>query len=227
MKTKFPIPSSVPLSGRFGACYQMITKYPSKGKVILDVGSSAGTMEYKISNLGFKKIIGIEPNRAAVEFSRKNVSGAEFHVSTADKLPVANGSVDIVSMFDVIEHVPINGEVDAFREVYRVLKKDGVLVLTTPNNNWITNLLDPAWYLGHRHYKPRDLTKLVEKAGLNVRKTEVKGDIWSSIYFIWLYISKWIFGKTLPRNSWIEMKENDGYKSPGIFTLFLEARKTC
>lgn len=225
MKAKFPKPVSVPISGRFGACYQMVAKQVTKGKVILDVGSSAGTLAAKVSKFGFKRIIGVEPNEKAVMFARKHVRNATFYVSTADKLPVADQSIDIVSMFDVIEHVPKGREIDAFIEVARVLKRGGVFILTTPNSNWLTNILDPAWYLGHRHYRPETIAALAKKAGLKVKKTEVRGDIWSSIYFLWLYTAKWIFRQTLPRNSWIEKKENDGYKKPGIFTLFLEAKK--
>lgn len=225
MKSRFPRPSQVPLTGRFGFCFRRISSQPTKNKILVDVGSSAGTLEAKLKDLGFKKIIGVEPNEKAVKFSKNLVKNAEFYVSTADKLPVKDKIADFVTIFDVIEHVPLNGEVDALKEACRVLKKRGRLFLTTPNSNWITNILDPAWYLGHRHYRPDEIKSFIKKAGMKVKSIEVRGDIWSSMYFLWLYFSKWILKIAVPRNKWIEMMEDRGYEKPGIFTLFAEAEK--
>ncbi|MBX4205655.1 class I SAM-dependent methyltransferase [Candidatus Microgenomates bacterium] len=223
MKGKFPNYSQVPVIGRFRFCLEQLDKQNLKNKVLVDVGSSTGLMESKLVNKGLKKIIGVEPYEEAVNYSKKNIKGVEFHVSTADKLPVKDNSIDIVTMFDVIEHVPQNGEMDAFQEVNRILKKGGIFLLTTPHNNLFTNLLDPAWYLGHRHYKPDDMKKMIEKLGFKVKRMEVRGSIWSSIYMLWFYVMKWIFGQSLPRNKWIERKEDEGYNKEGIFTLFIES----
>ncbi len=128
-------------------------------------------------------------------------------------------------MFDVIEHVPVGGEMDALVEAFRVLKKKGVFLLSTPNNSFVTNLLDPAWYLGHRHYKPKYLITMIENAGFKVKTIRVRGSVWSSIYMCWFYFVKWIFGNSLPRNNWLERKEDEGYDRPGVFTIFVEAVK--
>lgn len=225
MKGKFPKYSEVPVIGRFRFCLEQLGKHNLKNKVLVDIGSSTGLMESKLVNKKLKKLIGIEPYGEAVEFSKKNIKGVEFYVSTADKLPVKNNTADIATMFDVIEHVPKNGEMDAFKEVNRILKRGGIFLLTTPHNNFFTNLLDPAWYLGHRHYEPQKIKRMIEKSGLKVKKIEVRGSIWSSLYMLWFYIMKWIFGQKLPRSEWIENKEDEGYNQKGIFTLFLEANK--
>lgn len=225
MKGKFPKHNEVPVIGRFRFCLEQLDNQNLKNKVLVDVGSSTGLMESKLINKRLKKLIGVEPYDEAVKFSKKNIKKVEFYVSTADKLPVKNNSTDVVTMFDVIEHVPKYGEMDAFKEVNRILRKGGVFLLTTPHNNFFTNLLDPAWYLGHRHYKPERMKKMIEKSGLKVKKMDIRGSIWSSIYMLWFYIMKWIFGQKLPRNEWIESKEDEGYNQKGIFTLFIEACK--
>jgi ubiquinone/menaquinone biosynthesis C-methylase UbiE len=127
MQNNFPKNSEVPVVGRFRSCLRLLEKYNLKGKVLLDVGSSTGLLESKLKRRGLKKMIGIEPNKEAVEFARKTVKDAEFHIGTADNLLVKNNTCDIVTMFDVIEHIPENGERDAFFEVKRVLKKGGNL----------------------------------------------------------------------------------------------------
>jgi 2-polyprenyl-3-methyl-5-hydroxy-6-metoxy-1,4-benzoquinol methylase len=50
-------------------------------------------------------------------------------------LPVASGAIDVVVSFDVLEHV--EDEATALREIHRVLKPDGEIVLTVPNKGWI------------------------------------------------------------------------------------------
>ncbi len=48
-----------------------------------------------------------------------------------DRIPVADGSVDLVILSEVIEHLPDSDA--ALRELHRVLRPGGGLVLTTPN----------------------------------------------------------------------------------------------
>ncbi len=49
----------------------------------------------------------------------------------ANNLPIKNSSVDVVTSFDMIEHLY---DPDKFlKETKRILKKDGILILSTPN----------------------------------------------------------------------------------------------
>lgn len=223
----FPNYLDVPVIGRFRWCLQLLRSKNLKNKTIVDVGCSTGLLESKLIDLDFKKIISFDPSEKAVNFAKKNINDkrVSFFVSTADKIPAKDNSTDLVIIFDVIEHVPANTEDKVFGEINRVLKKGGVMLLTTPNNNLFTNLIDPAWYLGHRHYIPKNLKMIIEKSGLKVKKVETRGSIWGSIYMLWFYVMKWIFGQSLPRSGWIEKKEDEGYNKKGIFTLHIEAVK--
>lgn len=211
--------------GRIRECLSFIRSQKLKDKVFVDVGCSTGFVISKIAKEPVKKIIGIDPSKESIESARLNNPNVQFFISGADMLPIEDGSADVVTMFDVIEHVPKNTEREVFAEVKRVLKKNGKLLISTPNSNFLTNFLDPAWYFGHRHYKVSRIIKIIEKAGLKVRKTFVKGSLWSSIYMFWFYLAKWVFRKNNPRNTWLERMEDVGYNYPGIFTIFIEAEK--
>ena len=50
-------------------------------------------------------------------------------------LPVADAAVDLVTSFEVLEHVP--DESFALREIHRVLKPGGEIILSVPNKWWI------------------------------------------------------------------------------------------
>lgn len=225
MKNEFPPLKNIPVKGRLKTCLDLIKKEKLKGKVLVDVGCSSGWFEFKLQREGLKEVIGVDSKRKAIAFAKKNVKKARFFVSPADRLPVKDASADLVTMFDVIEHVPKGGEIKALREAVRVLKKKGKLFLSTPNFHIITNLLDPAWYLGHRHYKPEKIRELVEKAGFRVLELEVRGGLWSICYMLWFYLMKWVFAESLPRNTWLENKDDEDYLKKSIFTAFVVAEK--
>ncbi len=57
-----------------------------------------------------------------------------FITGDATALPFENESFDAVTMFDVLEHVPDDGA--AVTEALRVLRPDGALMVSTPNEHW-------------------------------------------------------------------------------------------
>lgn len=222
---KFPKYSEVPVKGRLKVCLSLLKKERLKDKILVDVGCSFGWFLSKLEKCKLRKAIGIDPNKKAVELARRNVSFADFFVSEAGKLPLKDRSADLITMFDVIEHVPKREELKTLKEIARVLKKGGKFFLSTPNSHLITNLLDPAWYLGHRHYKPGKVEKFMKKAGFKVLKIETRGNLWSITYMLWFYVMKWVFRQTLPRNKWLEEKDDDDYLKKGVFTIFVTAEK--
>ena len=223
---KFTLDMAV--SGRVLACLNLLKQHKLRGKTLVDVGSSFGWLEKELLDIEKTiKIVGVEPDRKAVAFANKNIKNAKFLVGDALKLPVKENFADIVTLFDVIEHVPTNTERQALEEVNRVLKHNGLLFLSTPNSTFFMNLLDPAFYFGHRHYKTSQLTSFLKKSGFKIVKSTIKGGYWFSLYLIWLYITKRITGNFLPRNKFLEKKEAGEFLSNklGLHTHFIVAQK--
>lgn len=225
MSIKFSNYKDINITGRLRVCVELAKKVNIKNKIVLDVGCSNGLMAYLLSFEKPKKYIGIDPSKKAITYAKKNIKKASFYQSNADKLPVKNSSVDTALLFDVIEHVPMNTEKKVFKEVARILKRKGKLVLSTPNSNFITNVLDPAWYFGHRHYNPKIIKLYLEESGFSVELQEVRGGIWFSIYLILLYISKWIFKNPNFKNDTIMRKDDIQFSKPGIHTIYIIATK--
>lgn len=225
MRNTYPKYSSVPIRGRLKICLELLKAQGLKGKTLIDIGCSNGLLISQLRGEGLKKIIGLDPNESAILFARENIKYARFLVSSADTIALGNNQADIVSMFDVIEHVPPETESKVLTEARRVLKIGGVILLSTPNNSFLTNVLDPAWYFGHRHYRIADIKNLFKRSGFKVEWIGVKGDIWFSIYLIYLYTMKHIFKINMPKNSFLEKKDDDGFANEGIHTIFVLARK--
>lgn len=61
-------------------------------------------------------------------------AGRGFAVGDATCLPLRSGCADVVTLFDVVEHIPDDRA--AIREALRALRPGGSLLLTTPADTW-------------------------------------------------------------------------------------------
>lgn len=216
----------VDIKGRVRVCLETVISQGVEGKTIVDVGSSIGWLEEELLKYRPKKIVGIEPDPGAVNFAKRKIKAAQFFIGSAEDIPLSSSFADIVTMFDVLEHVPKDKEHLAVKEAFRVLKPKGKLVLSTPNYHLLTNILDPAWYFGHRHYDKKYLRKVLTRAEFKVERLEIRGGIWFSVYLIWHYVMKWVLRKPFAVNKYmIEMDDVQFSKKNGIHTIFLVARK--
>lgn len=59
--------------------------------------------------------------------------GAKYIQADIRKLPFEDDYADIVEMFEVLEHMPFRDIVPTLKEVRRVMKKGGKLLMHTPN----------------------------------------------------------------------------------------------
>ncbi len=98
----------------------------------LDVGCAFGFLVVEARQAGFRAI-GIDASRFAAAQARRHAPLAAGYVACghAERLPFADGSLDVVSAFDLLEHVPHPERVIA--EAARVLRDGGLLLAATPD----------------------------------------------------------------------------------------------
>ena len=109
----------------------IIKKFLSKNKkdgILLSVGCGVGENEELFSNKGYT-LIGTDISFNALNIAKKYCPDCIYFQSRAENLPLKDESIDIILSIDMIEHV-FNDEL-ILDEISRVLKKDGILVLTT------------------------------------------------------------------------------------------------
>lgn len=127
---------------------------------VLDVGCGAGGMLGLLSRYG--EVSGVDTSSELVEFCRRR--GFErVELGSAYQLPVASGAVDLVTMFDTIEHIPDDGR--ALREVARALRPGGVLFLSTPAYQFLYANNDRVAH-HQRRYTAAGLRRVVAGSGL-------------------------------------------------------------
>lgn len=134
--------------------YALARQY-ARGKVVLDVGSGDGCAAFLLAEEA-QEVIGVEVAREAVESARQRYQrpNLRFQQMSGTQLGFPDNTFDLVTSFQVIEHVP---EVEAFvSETMRVLKPDGRLLVTTPNR--LTSVGENPYHV--QEYSPDELRAL-------------------------------------------------------------------
>jgi ubiquinone/menaquinone biosynthesis C-methylase UbiE len=115
-----------------------------KQDILLDIGCGSGVQIKEVGASGYALAIGVDINWNAIRFARgKSLPNTEFIVADAQHLPIKPASVDKVICAEIIEHLifPQN----LIIEISNVLKKDGEVVITTPNNNLLWKIYEYLW----------------------------------------------------------------------------------
>ena len=103
------------------------------GRRVLDFGSGEG---YGTAALASRaaSVTGVDIDPEAVAHARtkyETVLNVSFEAITDNRLPYSDGSFDVNTSVEVIEHVPDPNAV--IEEIARLLSTDGVLLISTPN----------------------------------------------------------------------------------------------
>jgi SAM-dependent methyltransferase len=169
---------------------------------LLDIGCGLGFFLKRLQDV--YEVHGIDLSEHAVRRAQQVAAKAELGVACASHLPFRTNSFDIVTAFDVVEHLE---EPDLlFREIRRVLSQDGLLIFSTPNpdslgarikerdNNpenlpYSHPLRKKVWHgwrdASHKHILPgREWRRLLANSGFVVTR-DGTDFIWDVPYFKW------------------------------------------
>jgi len=118
-----------------------------KPEKYLDLGCGDGSFTLKVAEvLGAREVYGIDVAGELVDKVRRKGIKAYVADLNTDRLPFTDGEFDVVSAFEVIEHLWNTDNMVS--EAYRVTKKGGLFILTTPNlASWVNRLLLLFGYL--------------------------------------------------------------------------------
>jgi ubiquinone/menaquinone biosynthesis C-methylase UbiE len=96
---------------------------------VADIGCGPGQIARYLHDRGVDAF-GIDLSPAMVELARKAHPGMEFQQGNMSALPLPDDSMAGLTTFYSIIHIPRADVVDVLKEMCRVLKKDGTLLLS-------------------------------------------------------------------------------------------------
>jgi len=107
-----------------------------KGRV-LDIGTGDGSkLAFILEDSRFKEAIALEPDSAKIASAGKLFrvdSRVELINTDLENLPQNIGQFDVITMFEVIEHLPLS-ELDRYiRKIKELLIDGGVIIISSPN----------------------------------------------------------------------------------------------
>jgi len=158
---------------------------------LVDVGGGSG---------GVSRMLGWPPSRIAViEGNEQLISTAVLRLgltgvrASVPALPIADGAAEVVTLLDVIEHLPEPAA--ALSEARRLIRPGGRLVVSVPAHQWLWSAADVD--LGHhRRYSRRGLRRELRDAGFS--------PVFTTHLFSWLVPPVWLV-RRLRRSSDAEL----------------------
>jgi SAM-dependent methyltransferase len=153
-----------------------LARYRTSRNRWLDIGCGTGTLLQAVANAGWDEL-GTEVAPAAAEAVR--AAGLDVVVGETDDLDLPPAGFDVVSIVEVIEHVPAPDRLLA--DAARLLRPGGALYLTSPHGRGLSaRLLRARWSVvtppDHLQlFSSRGLRVALGRAGLNVRSVATRG----------------------------------------------------
>ncbi len=133
---------------------------------ILDAGCGTGGTTVELRRFG--SVVGIDLVWDALQPARSRGLTSLTRGSIED-LPFATASFDVVTSFEVIYHLGVGSDDDALRELRRVLKLAGLLLLRVPAHDWLRGEHDRLVHTRHRYSRTEVVDKLTA-AGFAVER---------------------------------------------------------
>ncbi|MBA3468088.1 MAG: class I SAM-dependent methyltransferase [Herpetosiphonaceae bacterium] len=133
----------------------------------LDAGcGTGGNLAHLLGRYGPAFGLDLEP--AAVTLGFANAPGRLVRGSVLE-LPYTDASLDLVTSFEVLYHRAVPDEVAALREVWRVLRPGGWVLLRMPSYAWLRSAHDDAVHT-RRRYVAAEVRALLVQAGFTVER---------------------------------------------------------
>lgn len=180
---------------RWHALKSILKQEIRNGLVILDIGGYDGFVSYKLKNVFTNlDITVVDIDNPGLNIAKKQ--GLKTLYASALELPIKDNRVDVVLCLDLIEHVKEDDKL--LKEISRVLKKDGRVILTTPMHNGVSfpflskekiEVTIREWGHLRKGYSLEQIKELFQNNDLVIQKTSKYFNSFSRFAYRFLFFS--------------------------------------
>ncbi len=161
----------------------LATETATGPKDVFDIGCGTGWLVERLAAAGHR-MTAVDYRPEAIAAIRERCPGARGIVADAARIPLADGSADVIVLLDVLEHTDDSA---ALAEVHRLLRPGGLVLIGVPAFPWLWSFRDED--AGHvRRYTRKSLRKVLKSQGLT--PTEVR--YFQFLLFPIVVVSRWI-----------------------------------
>ncbi len=149
---------------------KLVLEHVKTGEALIDVGCGTGEFIIRLAER-FGTLVGTDVSPNAIEFAKMRIRGRNhisLHCGELESLHLPGEKFDVCLCLDVFEHVPNLSSL--VREIYRVLRPGGELLITVPN--WYDIIATKVFRKHHYHVHALTPWKWMDtfrKAGFKIR----------------------------------------------------------
>ncbi|MBI5370018.1 class I SAM-dependent methyltransferase [Candidatus Uhrbacteria bacterium] len=158
-----------------------------KGKTVLDVACGVGYGTKMMGEVGAFFVYGVDLSQDVINYAKQHYSGQrlEYRCGNATNLNFEEKFFDVIVSFETIEHLNDHERDLYLKELYRLLKPSGTLIISTPNKR-ITSpgSITPKNTHHFREYRLNELIDLLHQHGFQataIRGQRVRRKILSNV----------------------------------------------
>jgi SAM-dependent methyltransferase len=139
----------------------------SNVKKLLDIGLGYGYFEREIIKIHPRiRLFGIDISKYSISIINKNILG-KFKIGSILKIPF-HEKFDVVVALEILEHLHFSQTFQAFKEIKRVLKNKGQLIISVPINENYSDKYNPNHHL--RGYSSSIIQEELKLADFRIKK---------------------------------------------------------
>ena len=167
-----------------------------KRQTTLDVGLGSGISESVYQDIFPKskmKIYGIDFSPKSVLRAKKRFKNGEFKRGSILKIPYKDQAFENVICLEVMEHIVPAKTFQALSELYRVMKRNGKLILSVPLNEGLEEMVKQKRNPNHhvRVYSPEMIKVELEIAGFTIVKEKFLY-AYGKYYYLKSFLAKYL-----------------------------------
>lgn len=168
-------------------------EYLDKRNLILEIGCGIGSYTKLVDREG---CFGLDLDINAVKIAKRYSKSSQFVVASALNLPFKGKTFDLIYMWSVLEEIPKGWDGQILTEIRKILRYEGVLLMSVYGNHFISKILDPAYiFRGVRHHDLEKFLNLIFDSGFIIDQYTVRGKKNTLISILLVHLYKHILKK--------------------------------